>query len=108
MELTNPTLPIQLPDLTEFCQRWQVAELAVFGSILREDFNETSDVDFLVTFIPKAPWGLFDHARMQQELEAQLNRKVDLVSRRAIERSQNWIRRQDILSTAQVIYVRES
>jgi uncharacterized protein len=43
---------------------------------------------------------------MQQELETLLGRPVDLVSKRAIEQSPNWIRRQDILSTAQVIYAR--
>ncbi|MEO1124986.1 MAG: nucleotidyltransferase family protein [Cyanobacteria bacterium J06635_15] len=102
---TIPTFQASLPDLTDFCQSWQITELAVFGSVLRNDFTDTSDVDFLVTFSPKAQWGLFDHAQMQQELEAILNRKVDLVSKRAIERSQNWIRRHNILSTAKVIHV---
>ncbi|MEO0537880.1 MAG: nucleotidyltransferase family protein [Cyanobacteria bacterium P01_A01_bin.123] len=102
---TIPTFQALLPDLTDFCQSWQIAELAVFGSVLRNDFTDNSDVDFLVTFSPKAQWGLFDHAQMQKELEAILNRKVDLVSKRAIERSQNWIRRHNILSTAKVIHV---
>ena len=104
----TPSLSTRLPDLKGFCQRWQIAELAVFGSILRDDFNDKSDIDFLVTFSPLAQWGLFEHAQMQQELQTLLNRDVDLVSKRAIERSKNWIRRQNILSTAKVIYARES
>jgi predicted nucleotidyltransferase len=90
--------------LAEFCRRWKVAELAVFGSILGEDFKPDSDVDVLVTFIPDADWGLFDHVKMQQELKTLLKRDVDLVSRRAVERSKNWIRRKSILSSAQVVY----
>ena len=104
----TPKLSTRLPDLKGFCQRWQIAELAVFGSILRNDFNDKSDIDFLVTFSPLAQWGLFEHAQMQQELQVLLNRDVDLVSKRAIERSKNWIRRQNIFSTAKVIYARES
>jgi hypothetical protein len=103
-----PTLQIPLPDLAPFCQQWQITELAAFGSILRDDFHDTSDIDLLVTFAPEAQWGLFAHAQMQQELQILLNRKVDLVSKWAIERSQNWIRREEILSTAKVIYSRES
>jgi predicted nucleotidyltransferase len=89
--------------LAEFCARWHVRELALFGSALRDDFGPDSDIDLLVTFAPDSRWSLFDHARMENELEGLLGRKVDLVSRRAIERSQNWIRRDEILSTAKVV-----
>jgi uncharacterized protein len=58
----------------------------------------------LIAFTPEADWGLLEHVQMQQELKAILGREVDLVSKRAIERSSNWIRRQKILSTAQLIY----
>ncbi len=96
--------PITKEVLAKFCRRWKVAELAVFGSILGDDFSPDSDVDLLVTFTPDADWGLFDHVKMEQELKALLKRNVDLVSRRAIERSQNWIRRKSILNSAQVVY----
>lgn len=92
-------------EIAAFCRRWQLAELAFFGSVLRADFRPDSDLDVLVTFAPGAQWGLLDQVRMQQELTTILGREVDLVSRRAIERSTNWIRRQEILSTAQVFYV---
>jgi uncharacterized protein len=72
---------------------------------LRDDFHADSDIDFLVAFAPTANWGLLDHAQMQEELEVLLGRPVDLISKRAIERSSNWIRRQAILSTAQPIYM---
>lgn len=98
----NIALPQQ--SIHELCQRWQIIELSVFGSVLRDDFHPDSDIDFLVTFAPMANWGLLDHAQMQQELEVILDRKVDLISKRAIEHSHNWIRRQEILSTAQTIY----
>ena len=97
---------IDLPrDVIEaFCRRWKITELAVFGSILRDDFGPDSDIDFLVTFAPDATWSLLDHVAMEYELEDLLGREVDLVSRRAIERSRNWIRREGILGTAQVYY----
>jgi uncharacterized protein len=97
---------IALPQqaIREFCQRWKITELALFGSVLRNDFRPDSDIDILVTFAPTANWGLLEHTQMQQELEAMLGRAVDLISKRAIERSSNWIRRQEILSTAQTIY----
>jgi predicted nucleotidyltransferase len=89
----------------EFCRHWKITELSVFGSALRKDFRDDSDIDVLVSFAADADWSLMDHAQMEQELAAQLGRKVDLVSRRAIERSSNWIRREDILSTAEPVYV---
>jgi uncharacterized protein len=105
---TAIALPINLPidQIAKFCQHWQIIELSLFGSILRDDFHPGSDIDILVAFAPTANWGLLEHAQMQEELEILVNRQVDLISKRAIERSSNWIRRQEILSTAQTIYVK--
>jgi uncharacterized protein len=91
--------------LTDFCQRWQIQELALFGSVLREDFRPDSDVDVLVTFMPDNPWSLFDFVEMKEELEQLFERKVDLVSRWAIEHSHNVWRRRAILDSAEVVYV---
>ena len=88
-----------------FCRRWKIRVLAMFGSVLRDDFRPDSDVDVLVTFDLSADWGLFEHMQMKEELEALLGRKVDLVNRRAIERSPNWIRRDAILGSAETVYV---
>jgi uncharacterized protein len=101
-------LTITSEALSEFCQRWQVAELALFGSVLRDDFNADSDIDVLVSYQSTAKRGLFEKMQMQEELEQLLERKVDLVSKIAIERSHNWLRRKNILDSAEVIYVARS
>jgi len=109
-------LQIQLPQqamdaiasrfaIAEFCQRWQINEFYVFGSVLREDFRPDSDIDIMVSFEADAPWGLLEIVRMKRELETLLGREVDLVTKKSIEQSHNWIRRQEILGTAQLVYV---
>ncbi len=90
--------------LAEFCQRWMISELALFGSALRNDFHAKSDVDLLVSFAPNARIGLFDIVRMENELKEIFGRKVDLIERRAIEKSPNYIRRKNILENTKVIY----
>jgi predicted nucleotidyltransferase len=87
-----------------FCRRWAIAELSLFGSVLREDFGPTSDVDILVTFLPEAQWSLLDHVQMEMELAELLGREVDLITRRAVESSRNPLRRREILETAQTVY----
>ncbi|MBI3915232.1 MAG: nucleotidyltransferase domain-containing protein [Chloroflexi bacterium] len=95
--------------IDQFCQRWDIRELAFFGSALRDDFRSDSDFDILVTFAGDARWGLFDHVRMEQELEKIFGRSVDLITRRGLENSSNWLRREEILNTALVVYpVREA
>lgn len=91
--------------IVEFCQRWKITEFALFGSVLREDFHPESDVDVLVAFASDADWSLFDHVDMEEELATMLGRKVDVINRRVIERSANWIRRKAILSTSEPYYV---
>ena len=105
--MSNFAATIPLNKIAEFCQRWQVRELALFGSALRDDFGLDSDVDMLVAFAANAEWGLFEHVQMQQELETLLQRSVDLISRRALERSQNWLRRREILDTAQTLFSKQ-
>jgi predicted nucleotidyltransferase len=100
----NPTIAIDHTQIARFCRRWSIAELSVFGSALRDDFRPDSDIDVLVAFDPAADWSLFDHARMEEELTAILGRKADIVTRRAVERSDNWIRRSEILSGAEPLY----
>jgi len=88
-----------------FCKKWKVQELSLFGSVLREDFGPDSDVDVLVTFQSSAAWGFDEVAEMEAELARLLRRPVDLVERRAVERSENYIRRREILRTAEPVYV---
>lgn len=87
-----------------FCQKWEISELALFGSVLRDDFRPDSDVDVLVSFAPGARHSLFDLGEMEGELSAMFGRKVDLVEKGAIQRSDNYIRRGHILTTAKVVY----
>jgi uncharacterized protein len=100
-----PAIDIPQHKVADFCQRWKITEFALFGSVLREDFHSESDIDVLVTFAPDAAWTLFDHVEMQDELSVLFGRKVDLVSRRGIERSQNDRRRRAILESARPLYV---
>ena len=88
--------------ITRFCRKWRIAELSLFGSVLRPDeFRENSDVDVMVTFEQDTRWTLFDFIDMQDELTQLFGRKADLLSKRALK---NPFRRQAILSTARVLY----
>ena len=90
--------------LAEFCRRWEIRRLELFGSVLRDDFRADSDIDVLVTLAEGAHLTLFDHVRMRDDLSELLGRRVDVVNRRAIERSANWIRRAEILDAAEPWY----
>jgi predicted nucleotidyltransferase len=82
-----------------------VKEFSLFGSALRDDFRPDSDVDVLVRFAEDARWGLFDLVHMEEELSGILGRRVDLVDRRSVEASPNYIRRRHILSSLETVYV---
>lgn len=103
----NGRTHIQIPHerLAEFCRKKQITELALFGSVLRDDFKPDSDIDVLVTFSPQAKHSLFDIIDMQDELAEMLGHKVDLVERKSVERSENYIRRKHILESYEVVHV---
>lgn len=103
--------PVRIPHLTwpaqeiaDFCQRRKITRLELFGSALRDDFSPVSDVHFPLTSDPEARWTLLAEVAVEDELASIFGRKVDLVSRGAVERSPNWIRRKHILETARVMY----
>ncbi|MEO1669382.1 MAG: nucleotidyltransferase domain-containing protein [Cyanobacteria bacterium J06631_2] len=102
MKFQNIDIPSD--KIERFCNRWQIREFALFGSVLREDFNVSSDIDVLVSFDANTIRGLTETTQMQDELEAIFERKVDLIVKAAIERSDNWLRKNNILDSAQVIY----
>ncbi len=102
MEKIKVTLPNE--KIFDFCQRWKIAEFALFGSVLREDFQPDSDIDVLVTFAPEARYGLFDLVDMEDELKTLFERDVDMVEKEAIIQSENYIRRKNILENTEVIY----
>ncbi len=100
----RPKVIIPRKELAQFCKRWKIAELSFFGSVLRNDFRPDSDIDLLVSFSPEARWGLFDVIKMERELREIFGRDVDLVERKAVERSENYIRRKHILEHTKIIY----
>ena len=101
-------LKVDLPRgaIETLCRKYGVEELSVFGSVLREDFREDSDVDFLVRFRDNdaGPWGS-KYDELAGELSALLGRGVDVVDRAGVEQSENYLRREHILRSARVIYV---
>lgn len=97
-------LAISDASLAEFCRKWKIVRLELFGSVLREDFEASSDIDLLYVTAPDAQWSLLDHVTVEHELSRLLGRPTDLVSRRAVQSSQNWIRRRNILDSSIVIY----
>lgn len=90
--------------IAAFCQKWKITELALFGSVLREDFRPDSDVDVLVTFSPDSDWEVEHLLDMKEELESLFGREVDLVEKRLVEESRNYIRRKHILSHMEAVY----
>jgi uncharacterized protein len=95
-------IPIDRDKIAEFCSRWRIAELALFGSVLRDDFRPDSDVDVLVTFDPNAGWSLFDLVDMREELTTLFGRDIDLVEADGLR---NPFRRRAILRSKEVIHV---
>jgi uncharacterized protein len=97
--------------LATFCEKWQIEELALFGSVLRDDFRvngpDRSDIDILYTHMQQAKYG-FEIFDMKAELELLFSRHVDFVSKNAIQNSRNWLRRKTILESAKVIYATRS
>jgi excisionase family DNA binding protein len=102
--ITDVKVPLDKEKIRDFCTRWHITEFALFGSVVRDDFRPDSDIDILVSFAPDAAISLISYMQMMRELEALFGRTVDLVTRRSIEESRNPMRRQEILSTAEVIY----
>ena len=101
---------IELPTekITTFCQKWQLTELALFGSVLRDDFRPDSDIDVMVQFNPDAHPTFSTLDKMETELKTIFDRDIDLITRQGIESSRNYLRRHEILSSAQVIYATQS
>lgn len=104
-DATRETMPSRIPfdraKIEAFCQKWRVREFALFGSVLREDFRDDSDVDVLVEFEPDSQVSYWDWPDMLDELKAIFGRQVDLVSKGGLN---NPFRRHEILRTREVIH----
>lgn len=99
-------LDLPYAELEDFCTRWHIRKLAFFGSVLRDDFREDSDVDVLVHIEEDIVYPFSKYYQMEQELADLLDRPIDLMDWVAVEESPNYLRRQEILSTAQVVYAK--
>jgi len=105
MESTNikiqSNIKIPLDKIETFCRKWKIKELALFGSVLREDFRSDSDIDVLVSFEPGGGITFDNRVEMQDELAEIFGRGVDLVEKDTIR---NPFRRHNILTTREVVY----
>lgn len=100
----HPNVSVTPEQIAAFCEKWKITKFELFGSVLRDDFDDESDIDVLATFQPDAPWSLFDLADARQELMDLFGRSVDLVERVVIEQSENPARRRSILTSARSVY----
>lgn len=103
--MINPSLHLPLAAISQVCQAHRIKTLALFGSAVREDFHADSDVDVLVEFAPDAAPDFAEVVAIQDELEQLIGRPVDLLERKSVEQSRNYIRRRAILSRIEPIYV---
>jgi len=101
---TEPRIPIDNEKIRAFCEKWKITEFSLFGSVLTDEFRPDSDVDVLVTFVEDAKWGLFDIGDMEEELRSMFGRNVDLLTRRSVIQSENYLMRRSILSGVRTFY----
>ena len=99
--MKSTPLLIAQAKIEAFCRRWSIKEMALFGSVLRDDFHPESDVDILITLGPDNRLTLDNRLAMMDELAEIFGRQVDLVEKRHLR---NPFRRHAILTTKRVIY----
>ncbi len=100
----EPRIPIDAQKIRAFCEKWQIVEFALFGSVLTGEFRPDSDIDVMVEFTRDAPWTLLDMVDMEDELRSLFGRRVDLLTRYSVEHSENYLMRKSILEGARTVY----
>ena len=103
-QIAQARMGVSPDEIAAFCKRRQITELALFGSVLRDDFGPDSDIDVLVKFSPNAKLSFLTLDQMEKELSKMLGRPVGLIEKVAIEKSPNWVRQENILGSAKTIY----
>ncbi|MCC6744853.1 MAG: nucleotidyltransferase domain-containing protein [Acidobacteria bacterium] len=98
-------IPIDAERLASYCRTRHITKLSVFGSVLREDFDESSDVDVLVRFAEGADVSLFDFVTVAAELSELLGREVDLGDESGLVEGGDPIVLEAILRSAVPVYV---
>ncbi len=96
----SPRIQVDREQIAAFCRRHHIRKLSLFGSVLREDFRDDSDVDVLIEFEPGHAVGLIRLAGLERELSQLVGRKVDLRTPAELSR---YFRKQ-VLDTAEVQY----
>ena len=86
---------------SDIVKKYGIKSLSVFGSSLRDDFNENSDIDLLIEFVKPNEKSLFDLINLRLELEEITGRKIDIVEKGSVK---NPYKRKEINSTARLIY----
>ncbi|MDA8192690.1 MAG: nucleotidyltransferase domain-containing protein [Thermaerobacter sp.] len=100
-DLSNLPISVDHERLAEICRRYQIRELGLFGSVLRDDFTEQSDVDVLCTLLPDSPTKGMTWIRLMLSLEDLWGRPVDLVKPHLLDP----LIRDEVLTEAKTIYV---
>ncbi len=101
-----PSFAVLRAAIADVCAKRLVAKLEVFGSVARGEAHAGSDVDLMVEFLPEANAGMFEMGALKEDLEERIGCRVDLLSRRAVEKSQNQYRRRAILANPVTVYAR--
>jgi uncharacterized protein len=102
--MIKPRIRVPKKKMEAFCLKWNVKEFSLFGSVLRDDFRADSDIDVLVSFGEGSNYSLLNIVEMKDELKTIFGRDIDFVIKKSIEESSNYIRRDSILSSSEVLY----
>ena len=106
--LSLGTVTVDRNALAEVCRKWGIKSVALFGSVLRDDFTSESDIDLLLEYFPDSRISLFDYGYMNEDFQRVFGREVDLVQAEGLRTSRNYIRRENIFSSARQFYVANS
>ena len=100
----NALIRSRQKQIGEFCKAWNISELQVFGSVTTRRFRPDSDIDIIVDFPAGSHHTLIQLAQMEAGLEEIFGRRIDLMTRQAVEQSRNYIRKRSILSSMEKVY----
>jgi len=90
--------------IAKLCKKWGIKEFSFFGSFLTDKFNENSDVDVLVSFNENTSYGFFELFDIKKDIEGILGKEVDLLTKRGVLQSKNYIRSKSILGNCKLVY----
>jgi predicted nucleotidyltransferase len=100
-QILHDRLKVSQDAITQFCQKWKIVEFALFGSVLRDDFRDDSDLDVLVVFEEPRDLSLSAWLDIREEISVLFGRKVDLIQKKLLK---NPYSKAEILRTHRVIY----